>query len=255
MHAFRKISWVILTTTSICACASSPHRADMEALAAVRDRTFDLGIVKVAGGLPLPMMGDEPQKKRDILGSLPIGPICDVLRSEYGIQVRTREDREIKTVTEELEDSAPGGSLIGAGSGPAPSGGGLSVTLALGVENPYWGSKHYRPLGFFESLAAFESWGAPVIAEADLGDFIYLKYAMRVAGLPWDLQEEFFYELWVQSNGKKLAQHQGMVAQGDLPKKDLLVDFDQVWADFESHASDLADVLARDIREAKPASR
>jgi len=241
--------WVLSVVTLACA-SPALHQVDRTRLDAVRGRTFDLGIVKVAGGLSFPFVSDSTARKQEILMSLPVEAICEVLSREYGLRIRAQEERPIKFVSEELENSAPGGSIFGAAP-TAPVGAGVTVTITPGAENPYWGSKEYRYLGFFESLFSFQAWGTPVIADASTGDFIYLKYAMRIAGLPFDLQEEFFYELRVRSDGKDLIQHRGMAAQGDVPKYSLMINLDQVWSDFESHAATLVDVIERDIRATK----
>lgn len=224
-----------LLAFSLSACATA-HKVNIDAIEANKNKTFTIGIIKVAGRAPF---SDNLGSKTNVLQKMPIKEICDVLAANYEINVNTTFDRTIKTVNEKMEGQGKAGS-------PSP---GISVQIFIMSENPYWGNKEYKTSGF---LSGMLMGGGPTIIDEDIGDTVNITYSFRSGvGLPWALKDEFYYEIVIKSDAEVLVMHKGIIAKVDMPKKGLILDTEGIWNNFASYAEKIPEALVRDIKAMK----
>jgi hypothetical protein len=154
----------------------------------------------VTGKTPFGVGSPLSDKKITVLQKVPIREICDVRFANYGINVNPDFNRTIRTVE---------GEVIGRASiGP--------FRPVFRDENPYWGNKEYEEPSF---LSAMFGSGVPTIRDEDIGDTVSIMYSFRVAGPPWALKDETYYEVTVKSDAEVLMLHKGIVATIDIPWK------------------------------------
>jgi hypothetical protein len=212
------------------------HKVNASAIETNRSKIFMLGMVKVSGGSAIGL-GDRVDVKKKVLEKMPVEEICSVLTSNYGFKIDTQVDKTVKTVKEPLEGQGR--------AGPPPAG--LSVQIYILSENPYWGKKEYRQVGFLKGIFA----GEPKIQDENEGDMVYITYKFRSGGLPWALKEIFSYDVLVKSGSTVLLHYAGPVATIDMPKKGLIIDFDGYWNEMICHVDKIPEVFAKDLKTRK----
>jgi len=220
-----------LAFLTISGCAT--HKVDIKAIEANRNKTFKVGMIKVAGRMPVPG-GDNVGKKIEALEKIPVKGINDALGSRYGIRFDTYFDKTVKTVFEKVE---------GQGSS-APSSATISVKLNMMSENPYCGNKEYKKTGLLKDILPLLAGSA--IEDEDVGDNIYITYGYKGGLLFKDI---FFYEVIVKSDDIVLVHQVGTVAEIDTPKKGLIIDINGVWNNFVTYADKITEALVRDINK------
>jgi hypothetical protein len=220
---------ILLFALSLSACATV-HKVNIDAIEANKNKTFTIGIIKVTGKTPLGVGSPLLDKKITVIQKVPIKEICDVLFANYGINVNLDFNKTIRTV----EGEEIGRVRIGP------------FRHVVRDENPYWGNKEYEEPGFLSG---------PTIIGDDIGDTVSITYSFRVAGPPWALKDETYYEVTVKSDAEVLMLHKGIVATIDIPWKGHIfapLAFEEfVWNDVTSHVEKIPEALARDIKAMK----
>lgn len=224
---------ILLLALSLSACATA-HKVNIDAIEANKNKTFTIGIVKVTGRTPLGFGSPLLDRKITVLQKIPVKEICDVLFANYGINVNSDVNRTIKVVDEWWENL-----------------GNIKYPHSKG-ENPYWGNKEYNKPGLLRRILLG---GDPAIIDEDIGDTVSVIYSFRIVGFPWALKDEFYYEITVKSDAEVLMLHKGIVATVDIPSKghifSPLAMEEYMWNDVISHAENIPEALARDIKAMK----
>lgn len=215
-----KVVFLFFVSLLFSACATTPHKVNIKAIEANKNKMFKLGIVKVEGRMPI-LGGDNVGKKIMALEKIPIKEICDILSSSYGLQINTEINKTVKTVKEQM-------SLLS--------------------ENPYWGNKEYRQTGSLEFMLTNKD---TIIQDGDVGDVVYITYGYITVGLPWALKDKFYYEIIVKSDATVLIDNKGTIAVVDIPKKGFILDSEGVWNNLVSYTDKITEALAKNINKAK----
>lgn len=207
--------------------ACTTHNVDLKSIDAHKDKVFKIGVVKSYGCIPF---SDNTESKKIALTKIPINDVCGTIANHYGIIIDPNSDKEIKIVKETIGSK---GAMLS--SKP------ITITISPTCNNPYYGNKEYRKLGFFEGFFAGEDYKI----DDDKGEIINVIYSIDQSPNPFDQYFSFNYEIIVKSDGDVLIQHKDKISIVQI--QTLEFNFSYIWEPYIFNAEKINEALKRDL--------
>ena len=220
---------LIVSPTLLTSCGASKgsHKVNYDAIKANSKSTFQIGIVKIeAATYNHSYPYGSSQEKIKALKNIPIESICNILESNYGINIDRKFDKSINWVSERFEYN--------------------SKRI---IRNPYYGNSKYERPNLFNAIIGIGD--TPKLKESSK-NIVNVIYGLKLPPLP-NMDLNYWYKIIIKANDEILISHNDSVKKGPVPHKNLMVfDKNTIWEDLITNAKNIDQKL---IENAKKTNR